>query len=35
MRDAHSAAVMVSNDRIFGNTANLLLVHKEDNGLFT
>jgi len=35
LRDAHSAAVMVSNDRIFGNTANLLLVHKEDTGLFT
>jgi acyl-CoA dehydrogenase len=35
LRDAHSAAVMVSNDRIFGNTANLLLVHKEDNGLFS
>ena len=35
LRDAHSAALMVSNDRIFGNTANLLLVHKEDNGLFT
>jgi len=35
LRDAHSAAVMVSNDRIYGNTANLLLVHKEDNGLFT
>lgn len=35
LRDAHSAALMVSNDRIYGNTANLLLVHKEDTGLFT
>ena len=35
LRDAHSAALMVSNDRIYGNTANLLLVHKEDTGLFS
>ena len=35
LRDVHSSVVMVSNDRIFGNTANLLLVHKEDTGLFT
>jgi acyl-CoA dehydrogenase len=34
LRDAHSAAVMVSNDRILGNTANLLLVHKDDPTLF-
>ncbi|MBX7114851.1 MAG: acyl-CoA/acyl-ACP dehydrogenase [Myxococcaceae bacterium] len=30
LRDVHSAQVMVSNDRIFGTTASLLLVHKED-----
>ena len=35
LRDAHSAALMVSNDRILGNTANLLLVQKDDTGLFT
>ena len=35
LRDAHSAAVMVSNDRILGHTASLLLVDKEDHGLFT
>jgi acyl-CoA dehydrogenase len=34
LRDAHSASVMVSNDRIFGNTATLLLVHKDDPSLF-
>ncbi len=30
LRDVLSAALMVSNDRIFGNTANLLLVHRHD-----
>lgn len=30
LRDAHSAALMVSNDRILGHTAGLLLVDKED-----
>ena len=30
LRDAHSSQVMVSNDRIYGTTASLLLVHKED-----
>ncbi|MCW5746796.1 MAG: acyl-CoA/acyl-ACP dehydrogenase [Alphaproteobacteria bacterium] len=34
LRDAHSAALMVSNDRILANTANLLLVLKDDPGLF-
>ncbi|WP_448191628.1 acyl-CoA dehydrogenase family protein [Azospirillum sp. sgz301742] len=34
LRDAHSAPLMISNDRILGNTANLLLVHKENIGLF-
>jgi acyl-CoA dehydrogenase len=34
LRDAHSAAVMVSNDRILGHTASLLLVQKEEPGLF-
>ena len=34
LRDAHSAALMISNDRILGNTANLLLAHRNDTGLF-
>jgi acyl-CoA dehydrogenase len=29
-RDSLSAALMISNDRIFGKTASLLLVHKDD-----
>lgn len=33
LRDAHSAQLMISNDRILGNTANLLLVHKQDTSL--
>jgi len=33
LRDAHSAALMISNDRILGNTSNLLLVHKHDTSL--
>ncbi|HVY23301.1 MAG TPA: acyl-CoA dehydrogenase family protein [Steroidobacteraceae bacterium] len=33
LRDAHSAALMISNDRILGNSSNLLLVHKHDTGL--
>lgn len=33
LRDSHSSIVMVSNDRIFGATASLLLVHKEDTSL--
>ncbi len=34
LRDAHSAPLMISNDRILGNTANLLLVQKDNLGLF-
>jgi acyl-CoA dehydrogenase len=30
LRDAHGAAVMVNNDRIITNNAQMLLVHKED-----
>jgi acyl-CoA dehydrogenase len=30
LRDAHGAAIMVNNDRINGNTAQMLLVHKDD-----
>lgn len=30
LRDAHSAALMVANDRILGNNASLLLVLKDD-----
>ncbi|MBK7865366.1 MAG: acyl-CoA/acyl-ACP dehydrogenase [Archangiaceae bacterium] len=33
LRDAHSAALMVSNDRILGNTAGLLLAVKEEVAL--
>jgi acyl-CoA dehydrogenase len=29
-RDSLSAALMISNDRIFGKTASMLLVHKDD-----
>ncbi|HVB92665.1 MAG TPA: acyl-CoA dehydrogenase family protein [Acidimicrobiales bacterium] len=29
LRDAHGAAVMVNNDRIYGNTAQMLLIHRE------
>jgi acyl-CoA dehydrogenase len=35
LRDAHSAGVMVNNDRIFGNTATLLLAHKDNPTLFS
>ena len=34
LRDAHSAALMVNNDRINANTASLLRVHKLDGDLF-
>jgi acyl-CoA dehydrogenase len=34
LRDVLSAPIMINNDRIYGNTANLLLVHKNDNTLF-
>ena len=30
LRDAQGAAVMVNNDRIVANNAQMLLVHKED-----
>lgn len=33
LRDAHSARLMISNDRILINTANLLLVSRQDSGL--
>ncbi len=33
MRDAMSAPIMINNDRIFGNTSNLLLVHRLDQRL--
>lgn len=33
LRDAHSAQLMISNDRILGNTSNMLLIHKQDTGL--
>jgi len=29
VRDAYGGALMVNNDRIAGNTAQLLLVHKD------
>jgi acyl-CoA dehydrogenase len=29
LRDAHGAAIMVNNDRINSNTAQMLLVHKD------
>lgn len=32
-RDILSAQVMINNDRIFGNTSNMLLVHRLDNRL--
>jgi acyl-CoA dehydrogenase len=35
LRDAHSAALMVNNDRILANTANLLLALREDPELLT
>ncbi len=33
LRDAHSAQLMISNDRILGNSSNMLLVHKQDTSL--
>jgi acyl-CoA dehydrogenase len=33
LRDAHSAELMISNDRILANTSNMLLVHKQETGL--
>jgi acyl-CoA dehydrogenase len=33
LRDAHSARLMISNDRILSNTSNLLLVQRQDTSL--
>ena len=33
LRDSHSAQLMISNDRILGNTSNMLLIHKQDTSL--
>jgi acyl-CoA dehydrogenase len=33
LRDAHSAQLMISNDRILGNTSTMLLVQKPDTSL--
>ena len=33
MRDALSAPIMINNDRILGNTSNLLAVYKHDPSL--
>lgn len=33
LRDALSAPLMINNDRIFGNTSNLLLIHRLDQRL--
>lgn len=33
LRDAHSAQLMINNDRILGNTSNMLLVKKQDTSL--
>lgn len=33
LRDAHSAQLMISNDRILGNTSTMLLVGKQDTSL--
>jgi acyl-CoA dehydrogenase len=30
LRDAHSAALMISNDRVLSSNAHMLLVYKED-----
>jgi acyl-CoA dehydrogenase len=30
LRDAHSAALMISNDRVLAANAAMLLVHKDD-----
>ena len=29
LRDAHSAALMIANDRLYSTNASLLLVHRE------
>lgn len=33
LRDAHSAQLMISNDRILGNSSTMLLIHKLDTSL--
>jgi acyl-CoA dehydrogenase len=33
LRDAHSAQLMISNDRILGNTSTMLLVQKQETSL--
>ncbi len=33
LRDAHSAQLMISNDRILGHTSTMLLIHKQDTSL--
>ena len=33
LRDAHSAQLMISNDRILGNTSTMLLVGKQETSL--
>lgn len=33
LRDAHSAPLMISNDRILNNTANLALMHRFSSQL--
>ncbi|MET0660484.1 MAG: acyl-CoA dehydrogenase family protein [Steroidobacteraceae bacterium] len=35
LRDAHSAALMISNDRILSNTATMLLAHRHNAGLLS
>ena len=30
LRDAHGAALMVNNDRLNANNAQMLLIHRED-----
>jgi acyl-CoA dehydrogenase len=35
LRDAMSGQLMISNDRIFGNTSNLLLAHRLDSHLLS
>jgi acyl-CoA dehydrogenase len=34
LRDAHSAALMINNDRILGNSAALLAAYRGEEPLF-
>jgi acyl-CoA dehydrogenase len=34
LRDAHSAALMIGNDRILGNCAGLLAAYRAEEPLF-